>query len=183
MDGPRLFFDNPPVGEEKALSKRAAILLGVVVAAVGGAIVAASIWGSPEKFQAPRWVVGSVGGAFLFFGGWTAAIYALGFDPKRPDETLPSPAIQLAAFVPGLLLFAAPFHWIAFGPGPRQFTTSLSIPFFWMRHRSGALSGRIAFGLGALLIDALLIATIVRLSRRMRRNARMDPGARIKAGQ
>ena len=153
---------------EKPLSKRGATLLGLAVMSAGVAVVLASILAGPEKFHAPRWVVGSAGGAFLVFGAWTAAIYARGFDPKNPRETLPSPAVQLAVFIPGMLLFAAPFHWVAFGPGPRQFSTTLSIPFLSLRQTGNGLGGRIAFGVGALLADAILVAAIVRLTRQMR---------------
>src|SRR5215471_8533403 len=153
---------------ERPLSKRGSILLGLVVAALGIGIVLLSFFASPEKFQAPRWVVACVGGAFLFFGGWIAALYILGYDPKRP-ETLPSPAVQLAVFVPGMLLFAAPFHWVAFGPGPRQFSTTVSIPFLAVHKTGGAMGGRIAFGVGAVLMDAILVGSVVRLVRQMRR--------------
>jgi hypothetical protein len=133
------------------------------VALVGIAVVAVAIFGNADGFHAPRWVVGAVGGAFLFFGGWTAAVNARGYDPERPQETLPSPFVQLIVLVPGLLLFAAPFHWIAFGPGPRQFSMSFSIPFLSMRPGVSEIPGRIAFGLGAVAIDVVLIAAVVRL--------------------
>ena len=150
---------------EKPVSRTGAVLLGSVVALAGAGIIAAAILGSAEKFHAPRWVVGSAGGSFLFFGGWTAALYALGYDPARPQETTPSPLVQLLVLVPGLILFAAPFHWIAFGSGPRQFSGSFSIPFLSMRRGAPELPGRIMFGLGALMIDLILVAAVVRLAR------------------
>ena len=64
-----------------------------------------------------------------------------------------------------MLLFAAPFHWIAFGPGPRQFSMSFSIPFLSMRSGASETPGRIAFGLGAVAIDVILVAAVVRLVR------------------
>jgi hypothetical protein len=154
---------------ERTLSPRASILLGVLVAAAGIGIVAASVLAPAEKFQAPRWVIACVGGAFVFFGGWTAAIYALGFDPKRPDETLPPQPVQLAVLIPGILLFAAPFHWVAFGAGLRQFSSSLSVPFLTIRGASGAWTGRAIFGLFSILIDAVLVASVVKLVRRRQR--------------
>jgi hypothetical protein len=153
---------------DRPLSRKASILVGLLVAGVGIAIVLASIFSGSEKFQAPRWVVACAGGAFLFFGGWLAALYATGYDPQRSEQTLPSPAIQLAVFVPGILCLAAPFHWVAFGPGPRQFSTTLSIPFLALHNSGGSMGGRIAFGVGALLMDAILIGSVVRLVRQMR---------------
>jgi xanthine/uracil permease len=152
------------------MSRRAAIVVGTVVAAVGLVIVALSMWAPDEKFNAPRWVVAACGGAFVFFGGWTAIIYALGFDPKRSEETLPPPLVQLAFFAPGLALFALPFHWVAFGPGPRAFSGGLSLPFVSISQRSGETSGRILFGIGAVLVDLMIVGICVRLVRKAARD-------------
>jgi hypothetical protein len=163
-----------PAGE-RILSKNGSIATGLGIAAVGTAIVALAIFGPADKFDAPRWVVGAVGGAFLFFGGWTAVVYALGFDPRRPDDTLPSPGLQLLFFVPGMSLFAAPFHWVAFGPGPRRFSTTFSLPFMAVRSGSGETSGRLVFGIGAILVDLLIVAIVVRLARKMVRGGTAAP--------
>jgi hypothetical protein len=157
--------------DDRPTSRRTAVVVGSAVALAGAFIVAVSIFGGAEKFEAPRWVVGACGGAFLVFGGWTAAVYGRGYDPSRSPETLPSPWIQLAVLVPGLLVFAAPFHWIAFGPGPRHFSTSVSIPFLSTRTGSGETVGRILFGVGAVLIDAIIIVSVIRLVREGRRGS------------
>jgi hypothetical protein len=151
---------------EREMSRRGAIIMGAVVAAVGIAIIALAAWAPGEKFHAPRWVVAGAGGAFLFFGSYLAVIYALGFDPKRSEETLPPPLVQLAFFVPGLTLFALPFHWVAFGPGPRAFSGSISLPFVTVSQRSSELSGRIMFGIGAVLTDLLIVGVTIRLLRK-----------------
>lgn len=151
----------------RSLSPRAAIALGVVVAAAGIAIIAVALLANAEGFHAPRWVVASVGGAFLFFGGWTAYCSASGYDPKRP-ETLPGPLLQLVVGLPGLVLFALPFHWVAFGSGPRQFSGGLSFLFFSLRSHGAETAGRIAFGIGAALIDVIIVAFLVKLARRAR---------------
>ena len=168
-------------GGDRPLSKNGSILVGLLVAAAGVGIVALSVFARPEGLHAPRWVVACAGGAFVFFGGWTAGIYAAGFDPQRPVESLPSPWIQLAVFLPGLLMFAAPFHWVAFGPGPRQFSSSVSLPFLTVRGGSGAWTGRALFGFGALLIDAMLVGTVFKLGRQIRRGAvsPASPGSAI----
>lgn len=155
------------------MSRNGAIALGLGVALVGAVIVAVALFGRADGFHAPRWVVASIGGAFLFFGGWLAAVYALGYDPRRPQETLPSAGIQLVVFVPGLLLFAAPFHWIAFGRGPRAFSSTFSLPFLSVSRRASEMSGRVMFGLGALLIDAILVTAVIRLVRTAYQGDRM----------
>jgi hypothetical protein len=161
--------DNRIMGSGRPLSPRGSIAVGILVAAVGVAIITASALAPAQQVHAPRWVVACAGGSFVFFGGWTAAIYALGFDPKNPQETLPSARVQLAVFIPGMLCLAAPFHWVAFGPGPRQFSGSFSIPFLTIRHGSGEWSGRAMFGLGSLMMDAILIASVVTILKRSNR--------------
>ncbi|MEO8189879.1 MAG: hypothetical protein ABI682_06020 [Acidobacteriota bacterium] len=150
---------------EKEMSRNAAVALGVVVALTGITILIVAFTARAEGFHAPRWVVGCAGAAFLFFGAWTAALYATGYDPKRPKEKMPSPAVQFAVLIPALIFFAAPFHWIAFGPGAREFSGSTSIPFLTIRHGIPGLGGRIMFGFGALVIDAILVAAVVGLVR------------------
>ena len=158
--------EQEPSPDGREMSRRAAIVLGALVAAVGLGVLALAFWGSGEKFHAPRWVIAACGGAFVFFGGWTAVVYALGYDPRRSEETLPPPLVQLAFFAPGLAMFALPFHWVAFGPGPRAFSGSFSLPFVTVSQRSGEMSGRILFGIGAVLIDLMILGICVKLIRR-----------------
>ena len=161
--------EQEPSPDGREMSHRAAIVLGALVAAVGLGVLALAFWGSGEKFHAPRWVIAACGGAFVFFGGWTAVVYALGYDPRRSEETLPPPLVQLAFFAPGLAMFALPFHWVAFGPGPRAFSGSFSLPFVTVSQRSGEMSGRILFGIGAVLIDLMILGICVKLIRRAAR--------------
>ena len=154
---------------EREMSPRGAIVFGVLMAVVGIGIIAAGAWAPQKDVHAPRWVIAAAGGAFLFFGSWTAVVYALGYDPKRSAETLPPPLVQLAFFVPGIVFLALPFHWVAFGPGPRAFSGSFSLPFLWISRRSGELSGRIAFGIGAVVMDLIVVAITVTLLRRAAR--------------
>ncbi len=166
---------NPRVNRNKQTSRTAAILVGTLVALTGVAIIGVAFFARPEGFGAPRWVVACAGSAFLFFGGWTAALYAFGYDPERPNETLSSARVQLIVLIPGMLFFAAPFLWIAFGRGPREFSSSFSMPFFAARHAASGLTGRVMFGIGSLLVDAILVAAVVRLARTGR--ARRENGS------
>ena len=153
------------VAAEKQVSRGAAVLVGLGVAAFGLVVVVVALTRDPEKLQTPRWVVASMGGAFLVFGGWTAAVYRSGYDPGKPDAKLPPPALQLAVLVPGLILFAAPFHWIAFWPGPRTFQSSFSLPFLSGSGTSHGWTGRAMFGAGAILIDLMILSLTVTLVR------------------
>jgi len=57
---------------DRPLSRKASILVGFACALEGIAIVLVSPFGDGKGFHAPRWVVASAGGAFVFFGGWPA---------------------------------------------------------------------------------------------------------------
>ena len=57
---------------------------------------------------------------------------------------------------------AAVFNWVAFGPGPRAFSGGISIPFVSVSGPQSEWSGRVAFGAGAVLIDAFVLWVIVR---------------------
>ena len=155
--------------EDKPPSPSRAILTGTLMMVVGILIVGLALVGPEKSLNAPRWVVACVGGAAFVFGWWATKIYGRGYDPSRPEVSQLSPTLERLFFIPGMLLFAAPFHWIAFGPGPRRFSTTLSIPFFSRNSTTTGLSGRIAFGVGALLLDAILVAGVIGISRRARR--------------
>jgi len=157
---------SPP--PERELSRRGTILVGLGVAVVGAIIIGVAVLAPAAQFQSPRWVVGSIGGAFLFMGGWIAGLSLAGYDPKNGDAALPSPAVQLAVLLPAMLCFAAPFHWIAFWPGERAFRSSFSIPFLSWSGAASAWIGRVMFGAGAILIDVLTVALVVSLIRKAR---------------
>jgi hypothetical protein len=154
------------VSDENPPSQGGAILIGTLMMVAGIGIFALGIAGREGSLNAPRWVVACAGGACLVFGLWIVTICSRGYDPRHPEVSPPPPALQRLFFIPGMLLFAAPFHWIAFGPGPRRFSTTFSIPFFAREGTSTGLSGRIAFGIGALLLDAILVAGVIGFSRR-----------------
>jgi hypothetical protein len=69
--------------------------------------------------------------------------------------------LQVAQYLLGLTIFAcfgAIGSWIAFGSGPRTFTGTVPV---------GAVGGRIAFGIGAVIIWLSLIAFAVSGARRL----------------
>jgi hypothetical protein len=118
------------VSDENPPSQGGAILIGTLMMVAGIGIFALGIAGREGSLNAPRWVVACAGGACFVFGLWIVTICSRGYDPRHPEVSPPPPALQRLFFIPGMLLFAAPFHWIAFGPGPRRFSTTFSIPFF-----------------------------------------------------
>lgn len=124
-------------------SKKDAVIGGGIASLVGLFVIAISIWGDDSGFHAPRWVVGAAGSTFLFAG---IAILV----QDHP---------QFSALVRALLLttFGAVFTWVSFGPGERQFSSTVSIPFISITSDSPGITGRICFAPGAILLDALAL--------------------------
>jgi hypothetical protein len=127
--------------------------------------------------EGPRWLVGSVGGAFFIFGAWTAVCDAIGYgyDPNHPEDRLPPGWLQVAVCLPGLILFVAPFHWIAFGPGERHF--GISILFLTIRGSANAVVGRILFGVITIGMDVFVVLWTLRTLRRDRVRRNGNPSA------
>ncbi len=98
-------------------------------------------------------------GLAFFAGGLAVVIQSIEGAAAAPDGSL-SPTIptwaRLAMHVLALAVtvcLAAIGLWVAFGPGPRGFATS--VPF--LGHRITELAGRAAFGFGAVLICLVLL--------------------------
>ena len=112
----------------------------------------------------PDWV--PIAAGLLFVGGGLAIILDYGVAGGiGPDGDLVAGTpflVRVGNYVLGLLivgLMAALFGWVAFGSGPRQFSSTLSIPFIgglsWL---SGEMSGRIAFGAADVLLWLMFFA-------------------------
>ncbi len=119
--------------------------------AMGGFILAIGLEVVPfpeESIHAPRWVIAAAGLAFLFAG---VSVVQQAFQ------------IEKFKYLPGLAIFlalTAVANWAAFGPGDRSGEGTLTIVGIPIPV-SSELSGRVAFGFGAVVIDLLLIAGLV----------------------
>ena len=116
--------------------------MAVICLLAGAAIVALAAGVSPSdeaKFRAPHWVVGCAGGVFMLAGIMIA---------------LPPTMLRVQQFLGAVLLslFASIFGWIAFGPGPRAFSGSVSFGSISTAAPSDASAGRFVFGIAAVLI-------------------------------
>jgi hypothetical protein len=133
------------VGDSQRVDTRDAIIGGVIASAVGMFIIGLAIWGDDSGFHAPRWVVGAAGGTFLMAG---LAIFG---------QDSPYFSSLLRALL--LTSFGAVFTWVSFGLGEREFSSSVSIPFFLISRPDSELSGRICFAPAAILLDGLALYT------------------------
>ena len=103
----------------------------------------------PENARSPAWVAYAALSAFIFAG---ASLLAVEFAGKRAGDW-----IGLLAVV-ALLATAA---WVSFGPGPRNCKALL----FFVSATFGDWVCRGAFGLGTLLLVAILVLMARRLLR------------------
>ena len=161
------------------LTPRGAIAFGVLFMACGTYPVLAGLGMVPMNPTpgTPAWVVVATGGMFILAGLAIIVDYAMA-GPLQADGSLPESAplfLRVTQYVLGLaivgLMFAV-FAWIAFGPGQRQFSSSISLPFWSSSGRSSERSGRIAFGIGAGFMGLFLVLAAVSGAKRLWRGDR-----------
>lgn len=145
---------------ERPLSPEATAWVGALCALMGLVILFVALGIIPtdeSKLHAPHWVVGAAG--LMFFLAGIAIL--TGPPPDTPEASRTTwRTFLLGLGIVGAL--AAVFNWVAFGPGPRAFGGSVSIPFVSVSGASSERSGRIAFGIAAVVIDAFAVWVIVR---------------------
>ena len=125
---------------------------GSLAVAAGLFQVAASVLDRrDEAFNGPRWLLAVCG--LVFVAGGIAALRS-GTGVAVGDGDLAT-VFMLLIMLSG---FGALSTWVAFGPGKREFEGGISVPFFAISYGSDELSGRIAFGIAAVIIDALAIS-------------------------
>ena len=132
--------DEPLTPEQLPPGKRRAVFVITVLAGAVLVALAAGIIPADEKmFNAPRWVVGACG-LLLFFAGFLVIV-----PPEMP---------RMKNFLGGMLLttFAAVPGWIAFGPGQRAFGGSFSFGEIISASHPGETTGRIVFGIAAVVL-------------------------------
>ena len=131
------------------MTERGQRLLGALVTTVAGLLTAAVITVRPEGQHVPAWVAYVACAAFVFAG---LTIIAHEFALRRAHAWL------VVACVASLLV---PGAWIAFGPGVRE--CSVSGPL--LGGMGSDLLCRGAFGIGAVIVAALLLWVVWRALR------------------
>jgi hypothetical protein len=137
-----------------SLSPRGAWLFALAFWIVGLSIIGVALGWIPiaaQDIHAPRWIVGAAGVTFI----------AGGFAPLAARWG-PSSVISQTVGAGVVLPLTLVANWVAFGPGVRQFSGGLSFGFFAVSQRTSEMSGRIAFGIGAILLDILIVMFVVR---------------------
>jgi hypothetical protein len=147
-------------------------VLGLVFTAAGVMPILGGLGVIPFKSSpgtpAPPWLLLCVGLAFSL-AGVAIAFDALAGRRRHGRDRF---SVQLIQYLLGLAMastLTAPFVWIAFGPGERRFAMTLYIPFVAEREAANEITGRIAFGLGAVMMIAVTVAIATSGARRLLR--------------
>jgi hypothetical protein len=142
--------------EEK--TSRLPLVISLVVGGMGAFVVLAALGiipASEESFNAPRWVVGLMGLVFMAAGMAVLVNYAGSTGFLSPSLRKMGANFLIAVLLSG---FGLVFSWIAFGPGPREFSGGVSLLFIQVRGLTGGeLVGRVVFGVFAVIVDLLAL--------------------------
>jgi hypothetical protein len=151
--------------DQKPPSRGTTIGLGAIFAAIGFyfVLVGLGVLPPPGKANAPMWVVTLAGLCFLL-GGLGALIPAAVTGEMRDDGELPAGApywLRVFQYLIVLAIFAAFAmigSFVAFGPGTRSFSISLSVG---STSGGSEIFGRVAFGIGAIITWLCLVLVAV----------------------
>ena len=155
---------------ERPATRKEMLVLGVGIAAVGlyfmlVGVGALPVPGGPKNLHAPLWVVFCAGLAFAL-GGIATLIGGIRANDKGEVPQDAPQWLGVIQYLIGVAIFAsfgAMASWIAFGPGPRNFTGS----FMGLSSQVGAGIGRTAFGVGAVIVWLCTIAVAISGARKL----------------
>ena len=134
---------------ETQLTRRKAIAIGILCLGCGAPPVLGSLGLIPLKLapDVPPWMGVAAGSTFLLASMLLFVDAAAG--GANADGTLPanaSPALRVLQTAAGtgiVTLMAVMATWIAFGRGPRHFSTTISLPFLVYQPKNSDLPGRV----------------------------------------
>src|SRR5262245_40041326 len=127
------------------------LLIGAFISGIGLQLIPYD----PAKIHAPYWVI-VVGGLVFMSAGF--AMLSASWTRYPRLQTLFGLGILL-----GLTLIS---NWVAFGDGERRFTSTSTFNGRTVDSRAvDERTGRVAFGIGAVLLDIFLVAMLVKLCR------------------
>ena len=149
-------------------SEKPPLWLGLICAAIGLYFVLVGLGllpvpGGKSNLHGPLWIVVCAGLAFLLGG---VAVVIQYFGRANPQGELPADAPAWMKVVQPLIGIAIATSlamvgtWIAFGPGERLFSSNVP-------GGAGAMAGRAAFGLGAIICWLFVLALVMRATKQI----------------
>jgi len=138
--------------DRKARNETPPVWFGALFVVIGLSVLLVAVGvipADPASVHAPPWVLGSVGVVFTLGGVMT---FTMQMDPWIND--------LLAILLIGCM--AAISSWVAFGPGERQFSGGVSVGPVGVGASGAPSMGRIVFGVGSVLLWAMVFFLIHR---------------------
>ena len=172
--------DTLTMGNTRQLTPLGAVAMSAVFIASGvfPILVAAGVIPRGGA-DAPVWVIGAAGATFVSAGLALVVGYGIAGGVGPDNDLLPGgpTGVRVANLILGLTtvgLMTVIAGWIAFGPGPRHFTTTLIVAFLPVSRRWGSdeWTGRVAFGTGSVLMAVMFVAYAVAGVRRIAQSRR-----------
>jgi len=109
--------------------------------------------------EAPKWI-GILFLMMFFNAGLTLVLLDSLFNEIRQEPWFAYLQASVLLSIP--LMFAVLLNWVAFGPGEREFSGGVAIPFFSISFgRADEILGRIIFAIPALILDVIVGISIV----------------------
>jgi len=167
------------------LTPRRAVVLGLAFVVMSALPILGGLGVIDLKLTlgTPRWVGVGAGVVFLLAGLTLivdGASGAIGTDGQLSNDAPRWVHVFQSLMGFGIVgTMGAIVSWIAFGPGERHFSTTISLPFGWWRPSNSETSGRWAFGIAAALIWCIIAGVIVVSIRRLIARARLFASRRV----
>lgn len=144
------------MSDNKSPYLKGAVWFGLLFILPGAFLMLIALSADAENFDAaPRWIVFS-SGLMFFNAGIVVGLMDTGFNEYRETSWLSY--LHGAALISIPLILIMIINWVAFGPGEREFSIGISIPFLDLDFdRFNEIIGRIFFGIPALIFDIGLL--------------------------
>jgi hypothetical protein len=143
---------------------------GLLVLGTGFYIVLLAIGIVPgREVEAPHWILGLCGMAFVVGGGLVSVGELIKYDDDfnlRDIEVARAFRHVMVVFL--MLIFVVIGNWVAFGPGKRPVQAVIGLPFFDVSTQTSEWIGRFGFGVGAVMLDSVIVVAIISFVRRLR---------------
>lgn len=131
------------------------VIAGCGIMAIGGGVIPVD----PSSVHAPGWVIVLCGVVFALAG---VMVCLNGKTGEWMNEAF---ALLL------MVCFATVFSWVAFGPGERQFSGGASAGGVGVGGSVGSTAGRVAFGIGAVMMWMFVVAIGAKSLKRLKGTA------------
>lgn len=137
---------------------KGAFWLGLLILIPSAWLLYKALTADSASLNAPKWI--GVAFALMFLNAAiTVTLLDAAFNKFRESGWFAYSQAGAILSIP--LLFALMLNWVAFGPGVREFSGGVGIPFlFFSFGNANSIVGRVVFAIPALLMDVFAVIII-----------------------